>query len=92
MYLSDVNSYLQKYSAGRYNINLFSCCHYEIDSVSQADLLDREKEKIEVELADWSRFQVCTDIVDHDIMMYYFYTEYQPEKETFQQFVSLAIN
>ena len=90
--LSDVIGLGQKYVAGCYEINLVLCDKYEINADYMTDFLNKEKCKLEEELEDWEEFGLCTGLVDYGIMMYCFYTECEREKETFDKFVSLAIN
>ena len=59
---------------------------------SLTDFLNKKNEKLKFELEDWNEFELCRGIIDHDIMMYCFYTECEFEKETFERFVSLSIN
>ena len=48
--LSEWIGFSQKYAAGRYEINLFLCSHYQIDAGLLTDFLNKEKEKFNLEL------------------------------------------
>ena len=89
--LSDLIDLNQKYKAGRYEIKSFLCSTNEIQADVMTAFLNLQKPEFSKELKDWSEFELCTGVVDYDIMMCCFYTESDKEKET-DQFVSLAIN
>ena len=88
--LSDIIGLNQKYVAGRYEIQLFVDSNYEVRTDSMLDFLNRKHD--ESGLGDWTEFELCTGIVDYDIMMYCFYPENEKERECVQNFESLAIS
>ena len=64
--LSDIIGLNQKYMAGRYEIKLFLDSNYEVRTDSMLDFLNRKLD--ESELGDCTEFELCTGIVDYDIM------------------------
>ena len=80
--LKNVLGTSQKFITGRYEVRLFLCLKYDIDTDSMTEKLNLLKSDFYNELEGWYDFGLCTGAIDLDIMMYLFYSESEKEKET----------